>query len=123
MRAADLKNRKIVIWGLGNEGKAAAGFIRKALPAQPLVFVDEAEGNGTDGLPEGSRVVRGSANIDSTLDDADIVIKSPGVSLYHPLIKRLSKKGVPVTSLLNLWLAEPRAAKIIGVTGTKGKST
>lgn len=123
MRAADLKNMKIVIWGLGNEGKAVAGFIRKALPAQPLVFVDEAEGNGTDGLPEGSRVVRGSANIDSTLDDADIVIKSPGVSLYHPLIKRLAKKGVPVTSLLNLWLAEPRAAKIIGVTGTKGKST
>ena len=58
-----------------------------------------------------------------TLEDADIVIKSPGVSLYHPLIKRLNKKGVPVTSLLNLWLAEPRAAKIICVTGTKGKST
>ena len=122
MRAADLKNKKIVIWGFGNEGKAAAGFIRKALPAQPLVFVDEAEGPESD-MPEGCRITRGATHIASTLEDADIVIKSPGVSLYHPLIKRLTKKGVPVTSLLNLWLAEPRAAKIIAVTGTKGKST
>jgi UDP-N-acetylmuramoyl-L-alanine---L-glutamate ligase len=124
MRAADLKNKNIVIWGFGNEGKASAGFIRKFLPAQPLIFVDEAEGPEKPGdLPENSRMVRGAANIASTLDDADIVVKSPGVSLYHPLIKRLAKKGAPVTSLLNLWLAEPRAGKLIGITGTKGKST
>jgi UDP-N-acetylmuramoylalanine--D-glutamate ligase len=124
MRAADLKDKKVVIWGLGREGKAAAAFIRKALPDVPLVLADEAEGpDKIDGLPTDCRIVRGAAQIEAALDDADVVVKSPGVSLYHPLLQRLKNKGVVVTSLLNLWAAEPRSATTIFVTGTKGKST
>lgn len=112
MRLADLKDKKIVIWGTGREGKAAAAYLGNL----PYVFVDEAAADGAD-------VVSDPATIEAELLAADVVIKSPGVSLYHPLVKKLQAAGIAVTSLLNLWLAEPHNAKIICVTGTKGKST
>jgi len=124
MRAADLKDKRVVIWGLGHEGKAVAAFIRKKLPAQPLTFVDEAEGpDKIDGMAGDYLIVRGAELIEAALDEAEIIIKSPGVSLYHSLIQSAKKKGAIVTSLLNLWFAEPHKAKTICITGTKGKST
>ena len=124
MRVADLKNRKVLIWGLGHEGKSAAFFIRKILPDLPLVFADEADGPPMmPDMPDDSRIVRDAAAIAGELDRADILVKSPGVSLYHPLVRKFQDRGGVVTSLLNLWLAEPRKAKVLCVTGTKGKST
>jgi UDP-N-acetylmuramoylalanine--D-glutamate ligase len=123
MRAADLKDKNIVIWGTGREGKAAAAFLRKTLPNAPFIFVDEAQGSDAiEGLGCECAVIRGD-DISAALDAADVLIKSPGVSLYHPLVQKLKARGVPVTSLLNLWLADPRTATVIGITGTKGKST
>jgi len=121
MRAADLKNKNIVIWGLGREGKAAAEFIHKQLPGQFLVFVDEAPHAGApENLQAGDQVARNNDEIKAALHAADIIIKSPGVSLSHPL---LMGRHAPITSLLNLWFAEPRTAITVCVTGTKGKST
>jgi UDP-N-acetylmuramoyl-L-alanine---L-glutamate ligase len=121
MRARELGGKKIVIWGTGREGLAVANFIRSFLPDQPLLFVDEASSEHAFDFVNAA-VARGDA-IAKALAQADIVIKSPGVSLYHPAIQDLLQRGIPVTSLLNLWFAEPRRAKIICITGTKGKST
>ena len=112
MRVRDLTNKKIVIWGTGREGQAAADFLAGLNP----VFVDES-------ATAQAGVITAPEEIKKTLEAADVVIKSPGVSLYHPLVKALKAKGTPVTSLLNLWLAEPHTATTICVTGTKGKST
>ncbi len=102
MLKKNLHGKNIVIWGTGREGNAAAAFIRGQLPDAQITFVDEAKGG----------------DIAPALKGADIVVKSPGVSLYHPLLK-----GKNVTSLMNLWFAEPHSAKTICITGTKGKST
>lgn len=111
-----------MIWGTGREGIAAFHFIRRYLPDQAMIFVDESAGE--DRIPSlDAPVVRQADHIATLLDTAEVVIKSPGVSLYHPLLIQLKTKGVPITSLLNLWAAEPRDAKTICVTGTKGKST
>ena len=50
-------------------------------------------------------------------------MKSPGISLYDPLVSRARADGVRFTSLLNLWFATAPACRTICVTGTKGKST
>jgi len=118
MRRADLVNKKVVIWGVGREGKAAAEYVRQQFPEKTFTFVDEDPGADMSFLAKGDRAVREKAKIAEALADADVIIKSPGVSLYHSLLK-----GKETTSLLNLWLAEPHAAKTICVTGTKGKST
>src|SRR5207244_3770209 len=53
----------------------------------------------------------------------DVVVRSPGVSVHHPALVQLRAEGVRVTTATSLWLAERRGRRVIGVTGTKGKST
>ncbi len=118
MAAAELKGKNVVIWGMGREGRAAAEFIRKIQPDAKISFADENSKAETIGDYPAARGV-----IDAALEAADIIVKSPGVSLYHPLAVKLKAKGTPITSLLNLWFAQPRRAKTIVITGTKGKST
>ncbi len=50
-------------------------------------------------------------------------MRSPGVSIHRPELRALRAAGVPVTTATALWLAERGGAGVIGVTGTKGKST
>ena len=83
-------------------------------------------------MPRTRRRRAGSTNIDCAfgaraiaraLDHIDVLVKSPGVSLYRREIELARKNGVAVTSLLNLWFAEGARVTTICVTGTKGKST
>ena len=54
---------------------------------------------------------------------ADVVVRSPGVSVHRPELLALREGGVPVTTATGLWLGERSGHAVIGVTGTKGKST
>lgn len=124
MRVADLGSRRVAIWGLGREGRAAIGFLRKHHPRLPLVLLDDT---AEVPVPEeyGSNVtfVFGAEGIANVLTEVDVVVKSPGVSLYRGDIQSARKNGVQITSLLNLWFAEEPDLTTIAVTGTKGKST
>lgn len=51
------------------------------------------------------------------------VVRSPGVSRYRPEIAAWSAAGIATSGLLALWLADRDPERVIGVTGTKGKST
>lgn len=118
MRGCSMTARKIVIWGVGREGLAASDFLRAQDPQAIITFVDESE--------EGEiapNIVRGKDKIGAELLAADLIVKSPGVSLYHPLIVQAKQKNIPVTSLLNLFFSQKNLPKTICVTGTKGKST
>ncbi|HJU19031.1 MAG TPA: UDP-N-acetylmuramoyl-L-alanine--D-glutamate ligase [Stellaceae bacterium] len=123
MRAADLGARRVAVWGLGREGRAAIGFLRRRCPTLSPVLLDEAADRAPP--PDGGDLccVFGREDIARTLAGIDVIVKSPGVSLYHPLIAAARARGVAVTSLLNLWFAEKPALTTICVTGTKGKST
>jgi UDP-N-acetylmuramoylalanine--D-glutamate ligase len=123
MRAADLRTARVAIWGLGREGRAAIGFIRAHHPKLPLLLLDEAE--NAPAMREFDNIdwVFGRTAIAEALDRIDVLVKSPGVSLYHPEIETARCNGVEITSLLNLWFAEAAGIGTICVTGTKGKST
>jgi UDP-N-acetylmuramoylalanine--D-glutamate ligase len=123
MRVADLGARRVAVWGLGREGRAALGFLRKHHPGLPLMLLDDA---AEARIPQGYGNVTsafGAAGIANALNEVDIVVKSPGVSLYRDDIRSARDNGVQITSLLNLWFAEEPAITTIAVTGTKGKST
>ena len=123
MRVTELGSRRVAVWGLGREGRAAIGFLRKQHPALPLTLLDdrvearipEEYGNVT--------LAFGAEAIANALKEIDVVVKSPGISLYRDEIQRARRTGVLITSLLNLWFAEKLALTTIAVTGTKGKST
>jgi UDP-N-acetylmuramoyl-L-alanine---L-glutamate ligase len=115
MRADELHGKRIAIWGYGREGRAALQFLRER-GVEATVLDDGA-------VVADAPLIIGRAAIASAIGGFDAVVKSPGISLYDPLIRGAQGKGVRFTSLLNLWFAERPPCRTICVTGTKGKST
>jgi UDP-N-acetylmuramoyl-L-alanine---L-glutamate ligase len=120
MRVHDLRGKRIAIWGFGREGRAAMRFLQERIPDVALTIFDDAvDQDDAEGLP----MIRGRAAIATAIANCDVVVKSPGISLYDPLVRQSQAAGVRFTSLLNLWFADRPTARTICVTGTKGKST
>ena len=54
--------------------------------------------------------------------NADVVMKSPGISEQVPIVKALLETGIPVISEIE-FAAQFTSADIIGITGSNGKTT
>jgi UDP-N-acetylmuramoylalanine--D-glutamate ligase len=98
MKFNQLKNKKILILGAGLEGKATEKVLRKLFAHQTIDLTDK----------------KIDKNYLKKIDQYDIIIKSPGIPPH--LIDR------SYTTPTNLFFANVKN-KIIGITGTKGKST
>ena len=126
MRLSDLKGRRVAVWGAGDEGASALRCLCAAFPMQPVTVLNDAplSAEAAARLPRDGQLtfVFGGAVADALMR-AEIVIKSPGISLYRPEILQAQNAGVKFTSTTNLWFAEPRRGPVIAITGTKGKST
>jgi UDP-N-acetylmuramoyl-L-alanine---L-glutamate ligase len=114
---SDLPGARVGVWGLGREGHANLRKLR-ALGVEP-VLVDDHPG----APPEMSRVLATGEGGLAALENCDVVVKTPGLSRYRPEVTRLTTLGIPVVGGLGLWLAEQDLARVLCVTGTKGKST
>jgi len=123
MRAAELGAARVGIWGLGREGRAAIRFLREQHPKLPLLLLDDAADAEVPREFDGIDCAFGAEQIARVLNDVDVIVKSPGVSLYRPEIDTARRNCIKITSLLNLWFAERIDVRTICVTGTKGKST
>lgn len=123
MRALEMTGKKVVIWGCGKEGLAAAAWILERAAPSSLVFVEDVQGEETIFLNDKTYPLYHGEEKEKALAQADVLVKSPGVSLYRSEIRTSQAMQTPITSLINLWLAEPHAAITIGITGSKGKST
>ena len=51
------------------------------------------------------------------------IVVSPGISLNHPVIKKAEKLNVDIINEIDVFANSRPKAKVIGVTGTNGKST
>lgn len=113
--------RAVAIWGYGREGHAALAWMRERYPACAVTILNDAP---LADAPAGVPVLTGEdASAALTAGRFEVVIKSPGVSLYRPEIAAARAKGVRFTSGVNLWFRDNPGASTIAVTGTKGKST
>ncbi|RCS31342.1 UDP-N-acetylmuramoyl-L-alanine--D-glutamate ligase [Rhodanobacter denitrificans] len=123
MRFADLARRRVAIWGFGREGHAVIKALRVRLPAQSLtLFCGAAEVEAARAFDAALEVVAGEPDA-ATLGRFDVVVKSPGISAYKPALLAAQAQGTRFTSGTALWFAENPQARVIAVTGTKGKST
>ncbi|HEY1200913.1 MAG TPA: hypothetical protein VGE79_08025 [Niastella sp.] len=55
--------------------------------------------------------------------NADEVMKSPGIPEKNELVKKIRKKGIPVISEIEFAYRYKGNSKIIGITGSNGKTT
>jgi UDP-N-acetylmuramoylalanine--D-glutamate ligase len=118
MHVAELRGRRVAIWGYAREGRAALRFLRERDPELDITVLDDGDARDAQ-----APLISGRAAIAEAIGGFDVVVKSPGISLYDPLVLRAKGAGVRFTSLFNLWFAEPASYRTICVTGTKGKST
>jgi len=98
MKLDALKGKKILVVGMGIEGAATVRFLQRYVPSAEIGTTDQK--NGADYL--------------DTQEKYDLIIKTPGVS--GNLIR------IPYTTATNIFFANTKGM-VIGVTGTKGKST
>nr|WP_206064205.1 UDP-N-acetylmuramoyl-L-alanine--D-glutamate ligase [Oleiagrimonas sp. C23AA] len=121
------KRAPLAVWGFGREGRAALHFLlaRRGVDAAPLTLfcrADEAAAAREMAPPE--RLLIETETPDAgTLAGFDIVLKSPGISAYTPALLEARARGTQVSSGTALWFAQRPDARVIAVTGTKGKST
>lgn len=113
-----LDGKKIAILGFGLEGKSTYKFIRKFSDCT-LYILDQKDYSNDELIKNDSNVVVIHDNYLDNLDSYDIIIKAPGVVLKDIDITNFKDK---ITSQLEL-LMEVNRKNIIGITGTKGKST
>jgi UDP-N-acetylmuramoylalanine--D-glutamate ligase len=123
MRIADLADRRVAIWGFGREGHAVVRALRQRLPTQSLtLFCSAAEVDAARAFDAALDIVNGEPDA-AALGQFDLVVKSPGISAYKPALLAAQAQGTQFTSGTALWFGENPEARVIAVTGTKGKST
>ncbi len=123
LRIADLAGKRVAIWGFGREGQAAITAIRSRLPRLPLtLFCSETEVGAAQAF-DPSLDVRGEEPDAAALAMFDVAVKSPGISAYKPALLAVREAGIRITSGTSLWFAEQPDARVVAITGTKGKST
>ncbi|MEY2168166.1 MULTISPECIES: UDP-N-acetylmuramoyl-L-alanine--D-glutamate ligase [unclassified Rhodanobacter] len=123
MRIAELAGKRVAVWGFGREGRAAIRAIRAQLPQQPLaLYCGEAEAGAARELDAALTVYAHEPDA-VALSAYDVVVKSPGISIYKPAVTTAQAQGTVFTSGTALWFAEHPDARVVAVTGTKGKST
>jgi len=111
---ADLAGARVGVWGVGVEGRATLDRLAD-LGVTPAAVVDDR--------PADDSVVATHAGGIEALLTCEVVIKAPGISRYGDDARTLTDGGVRLVGGLGLWLEEVGPDRVIGVTGTKGKST
>ncbi len=124
MKISDLADKQIIIFGFGREGQATLEVLERKLPGANIIVTDENEiADETVRPDQNVRFV----SIDQAIELCDantVVIKSPGIPPHRPAVAAFKSRCDLITSATNLFFAERKNnGTIIGVTGTKGKST
>ncbi len=127
MTLEELCTLRVAVWGLGREGRAMIGLLaeRGVVP----LLIDDHPGSIDDhpgavasaSTRAAGRPVHAPGQVEWR--DVDVVVRSPGVSRYRPELVDAEAAGVVITTAMALWLEDFADARVVAVTGTKGKST
>lgn len=117
MNIRDLEDKKIVLLGFGREGKETLRILRKYFPDKHFTIADQDENLSC--LDKKVSLLKG-VDYQKTLGDFDVIIKTPGIPISFELKLQSSK----ITSATQIFFDSVDSSNtVIGVTGTKGKST
>lgn len=126
MRFSELDGARIGVWGAGREIASFAEQLARRIPSARIVAAafDDPPDTGVGELLHAPQArILTAAEAAEGLASCEVVVRSPGVSIHRPELRALQARGILVTTATALWLGERGGARVIGVTGTKGKST
>ncbi|MGH2492534.1 MAG: UDP-N-acetylmuramoyl-L-alanine--D-glutamate ligase, partial [Candidatus Limnocylindria bacterium] len=125
----DFRDRRVTIVGLG-KGRTTAGLARFLVGLGARVTITDAKhredlGEGLARLGdtrERVQLVLGPSSDDAALADPEFVFVIPGLRPRSATILRASQQKIPVLTEIGLFF-RLCLATIVGITGTKGKTT
>ena len=127
MSGAEIRNRSVLVMGLGRFGGGIG--VSRWLCAQGagVTVTDLADADAladsVDQLADCDVALHLGGHEERDLDAADLVVVNPAVDRRKSLFfARIVERGIPWTTEINLFL-ERCPGRVIGVTGTAGKST
>jgi UDP-N-acetylmuramoylalanine--D-glutamate ligase len=119
----ELKDKRVLVVGLGKSGLAAAHFLKErgarvtVSDARPATLIAEL----SELLDQGFMVEAGSHGL-LTFRRQDLIVVSPGVPMSTPVLSQVRAMGAHIIGELELGV-EFLQGEVIGVTGSNGKTT
>jgi len=119
----ELKNKRVLVVGLGKSGLAAAHFLKTlgarvtVSDARPATLIAEL----SELLDQGFMVEAGSHGL-LTFRRQDLIVVSPGVPMSTPVLSQVRAMGAHIVGELELGV-EYLKGEVVAVTGSNGKTT
>jgi UDP-N-acetylmuramoylalanine--D-glutamate ligase len=118
--------KRVVVMGLGRFGGGAAAVRWFRERGHPVLVTDPGDekklARSLEEIAPLGAEVRLGPHEEADFDAADVVVVNPAVPFDHPLVQRARARRKEVVTELGLTLRLLKGP-IVGVTGTKGKST
>ncbi len=114
----EIKGKSTLILGFGKEGKSVFSFLQKNYPKIKIGIADKKKIKNL----KASEIFHGDNYLSSINSGKyDTIIRSPGIKYSKELLEFKNNSG-NITTLINIFFSLAKG-KIVGITGTKGKST
>src|ERR1051326_1625520 len=124
MGSMELKNKKVLVVGLGRSGAASAIFLQDH-GARVIVSDSKSEAQLQGDIPalldRGISIETGQHG-ERTFRDQDVLIRSPGVPSDQPQLQHARSLGIPVIGEVELAFRFLQG-KVLAITGSNGKTT
>lgn len=127
MHAKELKNKEVTVMGLGRLGGGVevAKFLAKHGARVLVTDIKKSQD-----LEDAVALLKGVSGLEFVLGhhrkedfiDKDFIVKNPGIPVNSPYLQLAKDHKVPIETDISLFF-KLSPARVIGVTGTKGKST
>ena len=116
-----MKGRHALVLGYGRSGRAAASFIKGRGGSVSVVDRADTPELRSDLERAGIGAHLGGYGA-ADLNGTDLLVVSPGVAWDEPLVETARRRGIEVTSEIDLFFRFT-PSRIAGITGTNGKTT
>src|SRR5438552_2767989 len=123
----DFRHKRVTVAGLGRFGGQIAAVKWLVAQGAKVLVTDKSPADELapsrkelDGLPVTFRL---GEHLLSDFTSADLIVASPAIPPHNEFVAAARAAGVPVTTEIRLFIERCPAKTIVGVTGTKGKST
>ncbi|MES2580955.1 MAG: UDP-N-acetylmuramoyl-L-alanine--D-glutamate ligase [Pseudomonadota bacterium] len=120
-----LKDKKVLVLGLGDTGLSALHWLDRQGAILSAADSRVNPPSVDDVIKRMPQVLIHTGPFDSAvLQQADLIVISPGVAISEPAVQAAIAHGVPVIGDVELFAQyRPKHAKVIAITGSNGKTT